>query len=520
MLPLIQGLLRPEAYDHPVSTIQLLETHISWVVLTGEYAYKLKKPVNLGFVDFTTLERRRYFCEEEIRLNRRLAPDLYLGVRSIFGSVEHPAFHESGSPFEFAVQMRQFDQRSLLPAVLNRNELLPEYIDRLALTIADFHAEAAIAQGDSPYGTPAAVRAPAMANFECLETDTVAKEQIAALKVWTKTEFDRLRGWFQSRRDTGRVRECHGDLHLGNMVLLDDAIQPFDCLEFNPDLRWIDIISEVAFLVMDLEERDRPDLAYRALNQWLQQSGDYEGLKGWSWYVTYRALVRAKVAALRMQQPDVDAAELGVKRQELATYLDLASGTIQTRKPALIVLHGFSGSGKSFVAQWVCERFGAIRLRSDAERKRVFGRWGTSGSQHLTGDMYAPNVTQSVYREILAGVTPALLTAGFTVVIDSACLQRWQRTVFRDLATRLDVPCLILDVQASPDTMRRRLASRQSVGGDPSDADVSVLNRQLAEAEPLTSEEQTFALAVDSESAQWQEMLTDKLRHRVSIGSG
>lgn len=519
MLPLIQGLLKPEAYDHPVSAFQLLETHISWVILTGDYAYKLKKPVNLGFVDFTTLDRRRHFCEEEIRLNRRLAPDLYLGVRPIFGTAEHPNFHASGPPIEFAVQMRQFDQQSLLPAVLQRGGLRPDHIDRLAVAIAEFHHAASVADAGSTYGTPRAIRAPVMANFDHLKACATAKEHIAPLRAWSDAEFECRHEWFQQRHDTGKIRECHGDMHLGNMVLLKDEIRLFDCLEFNPGLRWIDVISEIAFLVMDLEERGRPDLAYRLLNGWLEQSGDYHGLTAWRWYVTYRALVRAKVAALRMQQPEIDAAEFTVKQQELTTYINLASRTIQPRKTALIVMHGFSGSGKSHVAQWVCERFGAIRLRSDVERKRLFGCWGIPGPNRLTGDMYAPEVTHMVYREILAGVTPGLLAAGFPVVIDTACLRRWQRTVFRDAAARLGVPCQILDVQAGPETMRQRLARRQCTRDDPSDADVAVLNRQLVEAEPLTSEELPISITVDTESTGWQETLAEKLQFLLFTGS-
>lgn len=513
MHPLVQGLLRPEAYDHPVARFQVLETHISWVILTGEYAYKLKKPVNLGFVDFTTLDRRHYFCEEEVRLNRRLAPEFYLGVRALYGSQERPSFLGSGTPIEFAVQMRQFDQESLLPAVLQRGDLRTDHIDRLAVAIAEFHGQTAVAGKSSPYGTPEAVRAPVFANFEHLQPPSA--EHVASLrqlKAWSEAEFERKRDWFQERHDAGRVRECHGDMHLGNMVLFYDQIRPFDCLEFNPGLRWIDVISEMAFLVMDLEDRGRPDLAFRVLNRWLEQSGDYEGLAGWNWYFAYRALVRAKVAALRIQQPDFDVAELASKRQELATYLDLACRSIQPREPAVIVMHGFSGSGKSHVAQWFCEQYGAIQLRTDVERKRLFGIWGWPASVRLTGDMYAPGITRVVYRDIVAGIVAGVVAAGFSAVIDAACLRRWQRDLFRELATRLGVRCLILDVQAGRETMRKRLARRQTAGGDPSDADVAVLEHQLVDCEPLTIEELASSLRVDTEAADWQEALAAEFR--------
>lgn len=522
MPPLIRGLMRPEAYDHPVSSFRLLETHISWVILTGEYAYKFKKPVNLGFVDFTTLDRRRFYCDEEIRLNRRLTPELYLGVRSIYGTTDQPTFINSGTPIEFAVQMRQFDQDRLLQSVLNRGDLRAEHLDRLATTLAEFHTQAAAAQQSSPYGTPDAVRVPVAANFDHLASVALSEEQAAALKdlrVWSETEFDRKRDWFRQRHDFGKIRECHGDLHLGNMVLLNDVIRPFDCLEFNPDLRWIDVISEIAFLVMDFQERGRPDLGFRVLNRWLEQSGDYDGLTGWQWYFAYRALVRAKVAALRLQQPDVDAAEQTAKRQELAKYIDLASRSIQPRKTALIVMHGLSGSGKSYIAQGITERFGAIQLRSDVERKRLFGQWGIPGAKRLTGDMYASEVTQTVYREILAGLVPRILAAGFPVVIDATCLKHWQRSVFRELSDQLGVPYLMLDVRADWETMRQRLLRRQVAGGDPSDADLAVLDRQLAGCEPLTTDEQSHSLVVDTNSTGWQENLDTELRRSLSLNS-
>lgn len=512
MSPLIRGLLRAEAYDHRVTAFQVLETHISWVILTGDYAYKLKKPVDLGFVDFTTLERRQHFCDEEIRLNRRLISELYLGVRPIYGSTDQPTFVGSGTPIDFAVQMRQFDQSALLPEVLKRGELHPWQIDRLATTIAEFQHHAATADESSTYGTPDAVRAPVRANFEHLESSPFTAERqaaLTALDAWCDSEFERLRHWFAQRRSAGRIREGHGDLHLGNMVLWDDIVRPFDCLEFNPGLRWIDVISEIAFLVMDLQERGRPDLAYRLLNRWLEETGDYDGLTGWRWYFMYRAMVRAKVAALRLHQTDLSAQETASKQQELAAYLDLARASTAVRSCPILVMHGLSGSGKSHVAQWICERFRAIRLRSDVERKRLFGQWGTPRKTPATGDLYASDVTQRLYQETLAGLIPGILAAGFAVVVDAACLKRWQRSVFSDLSIKLGVNCRLIDVQAAPDTLRRRLQDRQFTGADPSDADLAVLERQVTEREPLTADEP--AIAVDTDSSAWQATLEREL---------
>lgn len=512
---LIQGLLRPEAYDHPVAGFQVLETHISWVILTGESAYKLKKPVNLGFVDFTTLARRHHFCEEEVRLNRRLAPELYLGVLPLFGPREHATSCGTGEPIEYAVRMRQFDQRDLLPAVLERGEVRSEQLDQLAETIAAFHRQAATASSRDQYGTPKVIRAAVFGNLDVLDKLPDERDAVAALREWGEREFARRHDWFAQRRATGRVRECHGDMHLGNMFRLNDVIRIFDCLEFNPQLRWTDVIAEIAFLVMDLQERGRPDSAARVLNRWLEQSGDYSGLIGWRWYFVYRALVRAKVAALRLRQNDLEPAERTAKQSELRTYLALAQSWTGPRPAAIVLMHGFSGSGKSFVSERICEQFAAIRLRSDIERKRLFGQWGDPGPRQLTGNLYTNEVTETVYRDILAEDVPHILNAGFSAVIDATCLHRWQRDIFREAAARLGVRYVIVDVQADPAILRQRLRERQiAANHDPSDADLAVLEMQFAAHEPLSAEERLTTLVVDTGSTNWWPQLASEL-HQI-----
>jgi aminoglycoside phosphotransferase family enzyme len=508
---LIRGLLCPEAYDHPVTGLRLLETHISWVILTGVWAYKLKKPVDLGFANFTTLDRRRHFCEEEIRLNRRLAPELYRGVRPLFGTREIPTFCGTGEPLEYAVQMRQFDQHQLLPAVLKRNELRPEHLDMLADTIAVFHRQAAVAHGDAPFGTAAAVRDAARDNIAALDRAGCDRTTLSQLRGWSELEFQRRKIWFDQRRGNGHVRECHGDMHLGNMVLQDDAVCIFDCLEFNPELRWTDVIAEIAFLVMDLQERGRRDLALRLLNRWLEQTGDYEGLTGWRWYFVYRALVRAKVAALRLQQADLETVDKAAKQDELRTYLALAKAWTESRPKTVLLMHGLSGSGKSHVSAQVCEAWPVIRLRSDVERKRLFGRWGDPRPTRLTGDPYAADVTAQVYREILARHIPTILEAGFSVVIDAACLESWERHLFREIATQEGAQFVILDVQARPATLRQRIVQRHVARRDASDADLAVLEHQLAHHEPLSLQEQQESITVDTESPSWWDFLAARL---------
>ncbi|HUQ72341.1 MAG TPA: AAA family ATPase [Planctomycetaceae bacterium] len=517
MDPLIRSLMRPEAYPHPVERLELLETHISWVILTGPYAYKLKKPVDFGFVNFTTLERRERFCHEELRLNGRMAPDLYRAVVPVFGPREAATLVGDGEPVEYAVQMQQFPHSALLPAALEEGRLQPEHLDRFAVELARFQRTAAVADGTQPFGDPDAVRAPIDGNFAVLTTLSEQAAAVRRLQDWSAAEFERLRPVFVARKQSGRVREGHGDLHLGNMVLLNGVVQAFDGLEFNASLRWIDVVSEVAFLVMDLQERGRPDLGARVLNHWLEETGDYAGLATWRWYFVYRALVRAKVAALRLKQPELSADDATQQHAEMANYLALAERWTQPRPTAVLITHGVSGTGKSVVSERICERFGAVRMRSDIERKRLFGQWGDPVGPPLTGSLYAESATDRVYRERLSGLVPHVLAAGFPVIVDATFLRRELRDVFAELAARLKVPFVILDVRADLAVLRSRLLARQQVGDDPSDADACVLDQQLQTCEPLTEAERRQAIEVRTDRAGWWNALASELVSRSGL---
>lgn len=499
---MIAALHDPGAYDHPVERVDCLETHISWILLTGTIAYKIKKPVNLGFVDFSTPERRRWFCQEELRLNRRLAPDLYLGLSPIHGPPERASLHGSGPTLELAVRMRQFPQSALLAAVLDRHGLSTDQLERLADDLAAFHAAAAVAGANDPYGAPELVKAPAVANLEVLAASGAAiAAEVAGLKQWTEDSYTALQPTFALRRSQGRIRECHGDLHLGNLLLEEGRIRVFDCLEFSPELRWIDVISDLAFLVMDLEHRDRPDLGAVLLNRWLGRCGDYGGLLTWRWYRVYRSLVRAKVCALRLRQPELDAGTATLLQRDLERYLLGARRATSVPAPALVITQGVSGSGKSHRARQLCQRQGWIQLSSDVERKRRFGTWGQGDSPPLQGDPYRSSVSADLYGRQLPEQAARILAAGYSVVVDATFLGRDQRRRMEDLARRRRVPFLVLACRSTPEEARRRMAERRQRGGDPSDADGAVLEAQLRCEEPLDDREFLQALDVGPELA-------------------
>ena len=488
---LIQALHNPLLYPHPAKNIRLLETHISWVLLAGRYAYKIKKPVDFGFLDFSAPARRRFYCEEEIRLNRRLAPGLYLDVVAIGGEPGRPVF--GGEPaFEYAVKMRRFSTRKTLDALLQRGGLQTGHIDSLAETIAIFHAALPATDAGSDFGVADNVLAPALDNFHQLAAllASEAGESLMTLRRACEAEFSRCQALFAQRREQGMIRECHGDLHLGNIVLLRGKPTPFDGIEFNPDLRWIDTVSDIAFLLMDLRYRGRADLAYRFLDAYLQHTGDYAGCGVLRFYLAYRAMVKAKVNALRAHQGDTMAVNA------CHDYLRLATRMVAERGPALIVTHGLPGCGKTTVSQWLLEKFGAIRLRSDVERKRLFGLGARQSSQsQAEHGIYTQDATETTYRRLLA-LSRQILLSGFPVIVDAAFLKRQERQQFQRLADELELPFAIVDVHADEGLLTQRLAQRQRENRDASEAGVEVYTLLKAVAEPLAGDEKPFTVEV------------------------
>lgn len=483
---------------------ELIETHISWVLLAGDDAYKLKKPLRLDFLDFSTPQLRRAACEEELRINRRTAPDIYLGVVAVTGSVQAPRIGGEGPAIEHAVHMRRFPQQALLAHRAERGELGGEHIDALARRIAAFHQAAEMASADRPYGTASVVRQWARDNFGPLQHrlrgDPLAA-RLAELQRWTEAEGARLAPVFEARRAAGRVCEGHGDLHLGNLIWLDGAPQLFDAIEFNPQLRWIDVMADVGFLFMDLHAHALAPLAWRFMNAWLDLTGDHAGLALLDFYAVYRALVRAKVAALRV------GATGDAHWQAMARYLDLAHRLAQPRERVLYVASGVSGSGKSSQSQPLIESRGIVRLRADVERKRLFGLAPEASSAAVPGGIYTPAASARTYAELL-GRARAVLEAGFPVLADATFLRQAHRAEFMALAAELGLPCRLLVFDAPVDVLRERVRRRSAEGRDASEATLAVLERQLLEREPLTDAEAAIAIRVDTSRApDWGRLL-------------
>ncbi len=497
---LIAALQNPALYDHPVERFEVVETHISWVLLTGPYAYKIKKPVDLGFLDFSTLEKRRFFCGEELRLNRRLAPDLYLDVVAITGSAGSPRLGGAGPAIEYAVKMKQFPREGELDRVLARGELGTAHIDALAREIAAFHGRVAVAGEDAPFGSPERIAQPIRDNFKTIReksADQADLQKISDLDAWSEAARGALTSVFLERKRGGFIRECHGDLHLANIAWVDGRAMIFDCIEFSEGLRWIDVMSEAAFLTMDLDDRGAPELSRRWLNGYLELTGDYAGLRVLRFYQVYRALVRAKVACIRMGQ--AGAGDRERLEREYRGYVDLAGRYTRPARPALAIMHGPSGSGKTALAQALVEAWGAVRVRSDVERKRLHGLAPDARTASgLDAGLYAPEAGERTYRR-LADLARMAIEAGHSVIVDAACLKRAQRATLREAAAGTHAPFVILDVRAPEAVLRARISARARVGRDASEADLVVLDRQIATAEPLGPDERPAVVAVDTD---------------------
>lgn len=510
--PFIQAMLKPEFYDHPVTSCQLIETHISWVILTGDFVYKIKKPVNYGFLDFSTLKERKFYCEEELRLNRRLAPTLYLDVIALSGSPDSPKIAGKDKAFEYAVKMRQFDPKMQLDHVLARNELHQDMINSIAVLIAEFHQQIETAKASSDFGKPEQVYQPAKDNFTHIREyviDELKLDLLSKIEQWTEDTFSKIKTIFTERKQKWFVRECHGDLHLRNIAWYENKPLAFDCLEFNPNFRWIDVMSEVAFLMMDLEDHKQPEFAQRFFNRYLELTGDYEGCRVLRYYLVYRAMVRAKVDAIRAHQSGISEEEAEEANKEFYSYLQLALTYTKQVKPCLIITRGMSASGKSTLSQPLLEKIGAIRIRSDIERKRLFNIKSDQDS-HADAEqgIYTKEATNKTYSKLLE-LAEIIINAGFSVIVDATFSTYEQRKLFKELATQKQTRYIILEFIASNETLKQRIRSRtQNV----SDADINILENQIKKWQPITQDEKNHLISINTEEPFEIQQLLSRLR--------
>jgi len=477
----LHALLYPRAYPHPVRAVDLIETHISWVLLTGRFAYKIKRPVHYSFVDLRSVEQRRLLCYEEVRLNRRFASGLYLGVRAIRRRHGEARVGGSGRIIEYAVRMRQFPRSQELGALLEARRIEPSELEAFGGELARLHDRLPAAHAGQRWGTPAAqIEAISDNAAECVR-DAAVLGDLAALRALAASLAARAAAalpLLERRFGTGRVRECHGDLHAGNIVRCGKRLQPFDCLEFDPALRWLDVADEVSFLIADLHARQRPLDAQAFLGGYLTASGDYQACVLLPLFRAHRSLVRAKVMALRAVACGASGAALREAQRRRERYVECAQRALAPQLPTLVLMSGLSGSGKTWLAQRLAPPLQAVHLRSDIERKRFAGLPSSARTRsQVARGLYAPEMIRAVYDR-LAECAADTLAGGYTTIVDATFGASADRVRFRELADRLGVSTVIVNCRAPRQVLEARIRERARRSHDPSEADARVLRWQ------------------------------------------
>jgi aminoglycoside phosphotransferase family enzyme/predicted kinase len=503
---LIAALSEPGAYPGRVGRVEVRHTHISVVFPADAYVYKIKKPVDLGFVDFSTLEKRRHFCDEEVRLNRRLAPEVYLGVVPIVRLGESFAVEGDGEPVEWAVKMQRLPDDATLLRRLQRGTVDESTMSALAQTVARFHWQPTHVGGGgraaaAKFGRFDVVAGNARDNFVQSEDQvgtTVSDAVFERLRDSTEVELFRLWPLIEARAQRGVPRDTHGDLRLEHVYLLpgplpdgrgsekvaphgrgSDRIVIIDCVEFNERFRFADPVADMAFVVMDLLVRGRRDLARAFTDAYFSATGDEEGRQLLPLYVAYRAAVRAKVHGVKETEAEVPEAERAAALQNAKAHWLLALGELAgpADRPGLVLVGGLPGTGKSTLARALADRADFTVIRSDVVRKELARRPPDEPTPpDKRSKMYSARFTDQTYTECLRRAEAALF-AGRRVIVDATFPDDVRRQQFLSLAARLAVPAALLLCRADPETVRQRLAGRH---GDASDADWTIYEATAA----------------------------------------
>jgi aminoglycoside phosphotransferase family enzyme/predicted kinase len=495
----LSALLTPKAFPHPVDAVQLIETPISWVLLAGDFAYKLKRPVRYPFIDLTDPKHRERLCEQELRLNRRFAPGLYLEVCRIVQEGGQARIGGEGAVLEHAVRMRRFPAEEQLDRLLAQQRVQPEELAGFGRELAKIHAGLPVVPAAESWGQPAQIQALLIRNLmECADAARVLglSQAVLDLKEPLQQRLPVAAAVMAARRASGRVRECHGDLHSRNIVRLDGHLTAFDCLEYEPAFRWIDVADEIAFLASDLATRERPAHGHAFLAAYLAESGDYQACRVLRLYEAHRALVRAKVAAL--SAAGTDGRGRDALLAEHASLVAHAGRSLCGGSPRLILMHGLSGSGKTWLATQLAQALPALHVRSDVERKRRAGLTPlTRSHSDLGAGLYTKGATAAVYAH-LAGAAEDMLAGGCTVIVDATFLHREQRAPLLQLAARCRVGAHLVCCTAPQAVLRQRIQARQARADDPSEAGLAVLKAQQSDGEPLGTGEACEVIKVDT----------------------
>ena len=490
----------PTVFPHLVTEHRLIETNLSILVLTGHYVYKIKKSVTFSFVDQSTILRRKALCDEEVRINQRLSSDLYEGVVSITRDLNGLAVSGTGPVVDYAVKLKQFNFEDELSTRLQRGLVKRKELADLGTRLADFHQSLPSSLLSSRSTCTEDLHNAVLGSLATVLCHPDAPSQmpvLGSLVDWLHDYLHDSNCALRGREVSGHVRECHGDLHVQNVVRWHGELVPFDSLEFDPGLRWIDTMNDAAFLFMDLISRHRGDLAFAFLNAYLIRGGDYEGIRLLRFYAVYRALVRAMVDLLAAEKSTPRAEWRNRARERLNTALSF----INMSPPVLILMHGLSGSGKSWLGERLAEQLGAVQVCSDVERRRP-------ADGKLISAVHTTAVDERTYNKLLSCAGDCL-QGGFSAIVDGAFLERVQRNQFRNWAACRGISCFTVACHAPVYELEARIWQRRQIGTDPSDAGILELRRQLKAWVPMGADEANQVVSVDT-------MLCDSISSALS----
>ena len=498
---IFKAMADPDFYPHPLKEVRQRETHISRVFLTGEFVYKVKKEVNLGFVDYSSLEKRRYFCRQETNLNRRLSGGVYLGVVPITRDHDRFALEGTGVPVEYAVKMRQLPAAAMMVRQLQARKIGSAEIEALARRLVDFYAATAGSPEIDGYGSLETVRRNCEENFSHVEGflgNALEERPFQIVRAATRSCLQRKKWLFEKRVATGRIRDCHGDLRSGH-IYFDNGIQIVDCIEFNDRFRYGDIVSDLAFLAMDLDFEGFPEAARELVDAVVSGAGDPDAFALLDFYKCYRAMVRTKVACLRLSELGPGEYAFHKTRREAGQYLALAYRyALQFTRPLIWVLCGLPASGKSTIADALGKTLGLEILRSDAIRKQLFDLpVETAVIQPFEEGIYCREVSSLTYGRLLLHAQERI-AAGRSVILDATYGSSRQRQEVLRLAKDSDVNVLFIECIARPDILIERLRRREN-GPSVSDARVQHFRQLQERFEPLEDIREELHLRVDTE---------------------
>lgn len=463
---IISAMQQPEFYPHPVSAVELRQTHISTVFLTGSFVYKIKNPVNLGFLDFSTLDQRHYYCRREVQLNRRLARDIYIDVVPITGRDHDYHLDGEGPAVEYAVKMRQLSDGDAMLERLERSAVTEGELDELADLLVAFYEKADIAETNGMVEDTAGRPLPWQENFnvlryyagQCLDRSAFETIEAAAHHF-----FDHRQRLFQGRIDNGRVKDCHGDLRSDHIYFTPDGIQIIDCIEFNDRFRFQDIISDLAFLAVDLEDHHFTAAGNGIVRRYVEHTNDVAALPLFDFYRCYRAMVHCKVSCVRMEQTDCESPE-GLAWQEKAEkYLGMARGYAETfNRPVLWIVFGLPASGKSTIAQALGGVWGIDVLRSDKIRKTLFSPPDNRKTENAFGSgIYSRDATAATYEKLLSNAGERFEQSE-SVVLDATFSDAAWRSAALDLAARKQAAAVLIECTAADRILAARLRERET----------------------------------------------------------